>query len=172
MRVLHDWDDPYLNWKHATLIGFKYLFYAFCMIIGIRSKFNEDIHNELRNYAEILAKLDKLCGVESVFGIRDVVLKEFPEIIEILSNSDSDVRRHKHIGEDYVDPDRKRLWDPPLNQSPGTWHYDTEYVKGNKPLLKYGELPIWHVDRSYLLKHYIEFLYNVKCDKENIYEKV
>ena len=159
MKVLHDWDDPHLKWKRAAWIGVKYLVYALCVLLGIRLKFNNDIHEELRNYAETLAKLDKLAGVESIFGIRGPVKAEYPGIEGKLSKYNVDIRKHIHIGEDYHSEDRKRIWEPPLDQPAHTWHYDKDYVKGRPPELEPGELPIWHVDRPYYLKNYIDFLY-------------
>jgi hypothetical protein len=86
MKVLHDWDDPYLNWKWAALIGLRYLFYAFFSFFGIRMNFLNDINNELRNYSETLIQLDRLCGIKSIFGIREKIIKEYPDIIEKLSS--------------------------------------------------------------------------------------
>jgi hypothetical protein len=162
MKILHDWDDPYLKWKRAALIGFKYLLYSLCTLLGIKLKFNDDIHNELRRYAETLAKLDKLVGVEPIFGIRDLIEEEYPEIKQSLSQYNVDIRKHIHIGEDYKSKDRKRIWKPPLNQPKHTWHYDTDYVKGREPELNPRELPIWHVDKPYYIKDYIDFLYERK----------
>jgi hypothetical protein len=171
MKVLHDWDDPYLSWKWAALIGLRYLLYAFFSFFGIRLKFLSGTNNELKSYCQILAKLDILCGVEPIFGIRDVVLKEYPNIGDKLSNLDGvEIRIHIHVGEGDKDADRKRLWEPPLKQSEQTWHYDKDYVEGQKKLLNEGELPVWHVDRSYFLEDYINFLYNVKIKKEIIYK--
>jgi hypothetical protein len=171
MKVLHDWDDPYLNWKWAAFLGLRYLIFAFLSFFGIRPKFLGKIKDELRNYAETLAKLDTLCGIEPIFGIRDVVQKEYTDIFESLSNYDkADIRTHKHIGEDYKDPERERKWYPPLSQPKHTWHYDKDYVSGETPLLNKGELPVWHVDRSYLLENYIDFLYRVKIDGLKIYK--
>ncbi len=172
MKILHDWDDPYLNWKWAALIGFKYLIYAFFSLFGVRPRFTKDVKNELRNYAETLVKIDILCNVSPIFGIRDVVKKEYPEIHDILSSYDNvEVRKHVHIIENYKDPNRKRIWDPPLKQSKNTWHYDKQYVNNKKVLLNKDEIPVWHVDRSYFLKEYIDFLYNVKIKNEKIYKK-
>jgi hypothetical protein len=170
MKILHDWDDPFLNWRWAALIGIKYLLYAFFSLLGIRPKFLDEINNELKAYSETLAKLDTLCGVKPIFGIRDTVRKEYPDIQEFLLRFDEvEVIRHIHLGRDYKDPDRKRLWEPPLNQPEHTWHYDKLYVSGEKTLLSEGELPVWHVDRSYFIEEYINFLYSVLIKNEKIY---
>jgi hypothetical protein len=73
------------------------------------------------------------------------------------------VRTHVHIGE-IPDPNRIRTYEPLdglEHISSNVWHYDTDYVSNQRPTLKEGEIPIWHVDRPQFLKHYIDFLYEV-----------
>jgi len=159
MKVLHDYDDPHLNWRWAMFLGIKLVVYSFSKLLGFKLGFNEDIHDWLYEHALTLAKLDRLCGVESVFGIQDAVEKRYPDLKNSLVSHGADVRRHIHMGDNYKDPDRKRLWEPPLKQSERTWHYDDDYIAGDTPELAPGELPIWHVDRPYWLPKYIEFLY-------------
>jgi len=70
-----------------------------------------------------------------------------------------DIRRHVHIGES-PDPERRRLWDPPLSQSEASWRFDRDYVtNGMKYILKRDEFPIWHVDKPHYLPFYIRYLY-------------
>lgn len=157
MKVLHDWDDPYLNWKWSAYLGYWYTSHLFVA------------RDTLLKHAETLAKLDKLCGVESIFGLRSSVKRDHPQILDILSDHGVDVREHKHVGESYTDPDRQRTWNPPLNQPPHTWRYDKHWVQGKTTLLNKDELPIWHVDRPYYLPDYIDFLYQVKVKGAQIY---
>ena len=96
-------------------------------------------------------------------GIRDKVQDHYPDIMKELRNYGVDVRTHIHIGEISV-PNRKRTWKPLVGLehiSSNVWRYDFDYILNQRPKLKEGEIPIWHVDRSYSLKHYVDFLYEV-----------
>lgn len=117
------------------------------------------IDNEKIEYMETLIKLDMIAGITSIFGIRDEVRKrhweridEFEKIYKV------DIRRHIHIGGN-KDPNRKRLWEPPLNQTPKSWHFDLAYMRGNRIELLPGEFPIFHVDRPNLISVYIDFIF-------------
>ena len=118
------------------------------------------IEGEKLAYMRTLIKLNKLCGVDQIFGIRDIVDDRHKQEINALSFYYAiDVRRHIHIGEN-SDPDRIRTWWPPLLcQTPKTWHFDTKYSKGEKVVLGYNERPIFHVDRPFHLALYIDYLF-------------
>ena len=119
------------------------------------------IEREKLAYMLTLIKLNKLCGVDQIFGIRDIIGDKYGEEINALylAYDDLDVRQHIHIGE-APDPNRIRLWWPPLLcQSPESWHFDTKYSKGEKVVLGYNERPIFHVDRPYHLALYIDYLF-------------
>jgi len=118
------------------------------------------IDKEKIHYMETLIKLDMIAGITPIFGIRDEVRARHRERIEELEKIYKvDIRRHIHIG-DNDDPDRKRLWEPPLkNQTLNSWHFELEYMRGNKRELQFGELPIFHVDRPNLIWVYIDYLF-------------
>ena len=158
MKVLHDWDDPYLGCRKAIYQGIKLILYGFCKWFMFKPKFLEDIYEERRRNLDAIIKLDKLVGVESIIGIRWIIYLHYPTIFKDLKKYDVDVREHIHIGGN-KHPYRKREWIPELKQSKNTWHYDREYVKGIEPKLEEGELPIWHVDYPKFLSYYIDFLY-------------
>jgi hypothetical protein len=105
-------------------------------------------------------KLNEMLGVETVFGIRDVVSDAKPYMVDYLKEHGQDVRKHVHIGKH--GPNRIRTWEPPLTQSMDTWHFDVDYYDGHPPTLKEGELPIWHIDRPYRFGTYIDFIYEMK----------
>ncbi len=131
--------------------------------LGLKPTFLEPIYNEVREYADTIIKLDKLVGVTPIMGIRDKVQDQFPEIMKELGENGVDIRTHIHIGE-IPDPNRIRTFEPLdglEHISSNVWHYDTDYVSNQRPTLKEGEIPIWHVDRPQFLKHYIDFLYEV-----------
>lgn len=180
MKVLHDMDlpreAPYLAFKR----GLKLILYSFFMCLGIRFSFIDSIYEEFRENADLIIKLDRLVGIEPVIGIKTEVQHIYPNIMTELRKQCMDVREHIHVGDkknrpfgwgQFSDPNRTRLWVPPLDQSKETWSYDTRYVAGEKMLLKEGQLPIWHIHRSDWVKHYINFLYSVLIEGERIYEE-
>ena len=115
-------------------------------------------------YMETLIQLGRLTGVVPIFGILDDVREKYgAEIDELVLKYGSDVRRHTHIGEN-IDPDRIRTWDPPLAQSSDTWHFDRAFNRGEKVVLKPGELAIFHVDHPQYLADYIRYLFQELVD--------
>ena len=85
----------------------------------------------------LFLKLDKLVGVTPIIGIRNSVKEQYPDIMKDISKYEVDVRNHIHIGEP-PDPDRIRTYEPLTGLehiTSNVWHYDTDYVLGNKPLL-------------------------------------
>lgn len=158
MRVLHDWDEPHRSGKRAIYRGIKLILYGIFKWFMFKPKFLNDLYGENRRNLDIIIKLDKLVGVNSVVGIRDKICRYYPEIFKELKKYGIDVRQHIHIGTDKC-PLRKRKWVPELVQPRNTWHFDRDYVEGVEPKLMSDELSIWHVDYPEFLSYYIEFLY-------------
>lgn len=180
VRVLHDMDLANRDSLEALKRGIKLIIYALSKMLHIRIGVVDDIYEEVREHADTLIKLDKLVGVTSVMGIKREVLNTYPDIMEELEEYSVNMHEHIHIGDkkyrpfgwrQFSDPNRKRLWIPPLDQPKETWHYDTDYISGKRVLLKDGQLPIWHIHRHDDLKHYIDFLYWVLIEGGEIYEK-
>ena len=173
MKVLHDWDRLQIDggWALKRSISlFCYLLSRKLPLLNRLKYFHkntEKIGYEQLNYMETLIKLDKISGVTPIFGIRDIIRgKHGEKIDELTLKYGVDVRRHIHIGEP-PDPDRTRLWDPPLNQSKENWCFDTKWSQGEEPHLAPDELPVFHVDRPYHLPHYISYLFEVKEKRQN-----
>jgi len=160
MKVLIDWDNPNLDYMYAFKRGIKLILYSMCVLFHLRPKFLEDIYLETDKHIETIMKLNEMLGVETVFGIRDVVSDAKPYIINYLKEYNKDVRKHVHIGK--YGPNRIRTWNPPLTQSIDTWDFEIKYYNGILQPLKEGELPIWHIDRPYRLSTYIKFVYEMK----------
>jgi hypothetical protein len=165
MKVLFDWDLPELDMKYCFSRGIKLVLFSFCTFLHLRPKFLEDIYLETDEYAKALIKLNEMLGVETVFGIRDVVSDAKPYMVNYLKDHNQDVRKHIHIGKH--GPDRIRTWEPPLTQSMDTWDFEIKYYNGILQPLKDGELPLWHIDRPYRLQTYINFVYEMK-NKERV----
>ena len=162
MKILFDWDDPDLNWVNSLKRGIELIVYGLCKPFGIRFKFIEEIYTETDKYVMTITKLNRLLGIDTIYGIRDCVSENKPHSVIFLKNSGQDVRRHIHIGKKGLD--RQRLWEPSLTQSINTWHFAEDYHNGIKIKLKKGELPIFHIDRPYRLSTYIDFLYENRSE--------
>ncbi len=168
MKVLHDWDRLELEggWaKRRSISLFLYCLvrkFNFLKYIKYFRENAEQIEAEQLAYMETLIKLNRLCKVNMIFGIRDEVHDTHAEGIDKLTLKHKlDVRRHIHIGEN-DDPYRVRSWIPPLpEQTINSWHFDTKYAVGKKEKLKKNERPIFHVDRPFHLALYIDYLYEV-----------
>jgi hypothetical protein len=158
MKVLFDWDLPELDMKYCFSRGVKLILFSFCTFLHLRPKFLESIYLETDEYAKTLVILNEMLGVETVFGVRDVVIEAKPEMYEYLKKNARDVRVHRHIGK--YGKDRKRTWEPPLNQSMDTWDFEIKYHNGIIQPLKEGELPVFHVDRPYRFSTYIRFIHD------------
>jgi hypothetical protein len=164
LKVLIDYDHPQINRGWAWRRGRQLITYALRRKLGLEAS-----NDETDDYLQTLIRLNKLCGIETAVGLRDVVEIEKPELRGMLEDSGVEVHSHIHLGEN-SDPNRQRKWNPPLNQSRATWHYDQDYVAGIHPRLRPGELPCFHADYPYLLSHYIKFLYEWKILGVNPYD--
>jgi len=171
LTVLHDWDEYKPLCKRRLYRNITYnlrvlacIYFPWFLRFSLFNRSYSDYVKKRRRYFDVLSKLDALAGVKAIFGVRDCVLEKYPELL-----SHPEVRRHIHIGEP-PDPNRKRLWIPPLNQPSYTWRYDSKCAKKKVPLLEsHDTYPIWHVDNPHLLFDYIEFLYGVIIEGEKIY---
>lgn len=168
MSVLHDWDRLELQggWARRRSISlFLYWLVRKLTLLRHIKYFRENaekIEAEKLAYMETLIKLNKLCKVNMIFGIRDQVHDVHgAEIDRLAKIYKLDVRRHIHIGENHKE-DRIRSWLPPLpEQTKNSWHFDTKYAKDEKVKLKKNERPIFHVDRPFHLALYIDYLHEV-----------
>lgn len=167
MKVLHDWDSLWISGRWALKRGISLFCYVLSKKLPLLLKIKyfhentEKIQAEQLIYMETLIKLNKLSGVSPIFGIRDVIREKYgEEIDELALKYGVDIRRHIHIGE-LSDPNRTRLWEPPLNQSKETWHFDTKWAKGEKVILKPNECAVFHIDYPHYLSFYIDYLFGV-----------
>ncbi len=167
MKILHNWDSLTIEggWVRRRCISLLcYWFtrrFTFLQKIGWLRRNFENVRGEQLRYMETLIKLNRIVGVHGIFGIRDQIKKlHGKEIEELQAKYEIEIRRHVHIG-GITDPERIRKWEPPLTQSPETWHFDVDWAKGKKVVLKTGELAIFHVDRPHYLHHYIDYLFEM-----------
>ena len=166
MKVLHDWDRVKRSGSWALRRGISLVAYSIARRLPFLNGCHAIMMNTLKidkeqiEYMETLIKLDMIAGVIPIFGIRDEVRARHGERIDELKEIYGvDIRRHIHIGKN-KDPNRKRLWEPPLNnQTPTSWHFDVHYMRGEKDELQPGELPIFHIDRPNLISFYIDYLF-------------
>lgn len=163
--VLHDWDEvrPRVDWARRR--GGQLLLYSLANKFPVLKKIKSvadntrSLEDEKMAYMKTLIRLDKIAGVIPIFGIRDEVDARYGEEIDAVRRTYGvDVRRHIHVGEP-PDPNRTRRWEPPLNQTQDSWHFDTDFIRGKRVELAPGELPTFHVDYPYHLAHYVDFIY-------------
>ena len=166
MKVLHDWDRLEIEGRWARSRGISLLLYCLSRKFNFlnRVKYVREnaakIEGEKLAYMATLIKLNKICGVRQIFGIRDIVKNKYREEINALNlKYGLDIRRHIHIGEN-SDPSRIRIWVPPLyGQTRESWHFDTKFARDETVVLGFNELPIFHLDRPYHLSLYIDYLF-------------
>jgi len=166
LKVLHDWDAIGRSKSWTLRRGLSLVLYSISTRLPFLNGYHFVMKNTLKidkekiNYMETLIKLDMIAGITPIFGIRDKVRARHRERIDELEKKYKvDIRRHIHIGKN-DDPDRKRLWEPPLeNQTFNSWHFELEYMNGNKRKLQSGELPIFHIDRPNLIWVYIDYIF-------------
>jgi hypothetical protein len=125
--------------------------------------------NETDDYLQTLIRLFQIGGVIPIVGLNDEVEAVKPGLREKLEVQGIEVHRHSHIGEN-SDPNRRRIWNPPLHQSQATWHYDQDYAMGRKPKIEAEDYPVFHADYPYLLSDAIRFIHEWKILGVSPYE--
>jgi len=168
MKILHDWDRLEIEGGYALRRGISLLLYCLSRKFSVLKRINyirlnsEKIETEKISYMETLIKLNTLCGVQQIYGIRDIIKMKYGEAINALTLKYAiDVRRHIHIGEN-SDPKRIRMWIPSLyGQTRNSWHFDTKYAKGELVKLGPNERAIFHIDRPHFLALYIDYLFEM-----------
>lgn len=173
MRVLHDWDSVTISGRKALRCGISLVVYALSKWapwlnhVGRIKRNNKELEEERLKYMETLIKLDELIGIEPIFGITDEVMERYSdEILQMKDDYGLDVRRHIHIGRP-PDPNRLRLWEPPLSQSMKSWNFETDYIEGRGEL-EPGDLPLFHVDFPENVRFYIAYIYTEKKELEKV----
>ncbi len=171
IKVLHDWDNPYRSGRWGIRRGIQLILYGISKKIPLlkRIPMVREVYDELYKNAITLAKLDRLVDVKGIFGVQDSVVERFPIVGAEIVKYWGDFRRHIHIDH----PKKTRLWEPPLMcPRREIWQYDQRYKEHGEdvPMLKDGELPIFHVDYPRFIPLYIDWLYWVIKEGAEIYE--
>jgi len=154
LKVLHDFDNPYLSGGYALKRGFQLILYALSRKMRFLRRFCKRIYEENVEYARTLNYLDQLLGIDSIFGINDRVQVVFPNLREELEGGGGRTVRHWHVSKDEVH------WEPELNVPRSQWWYDREYSEG-KRTTKSGEWIVFHCDYPYLLPAYIRCIHEL-----------
>jgi hypothetical protein len=157
ISILHDFDNPYPSGRRALKRGIKLILYALSKHIPFLRRFVEDIYLEAYRYCITLAKIDALLGINSHFGLKEDVLKAFPEIQNKLKEimPSVNIHMHYHISKDKV------TWVPELDVPKNSWWFDQEFSKSHKipSDLKWA---VFHADYPELINDYIDFLFEIK----------
>lgn len=163
LKVLHDWDSGTLSGRKVLRRGISLVTYAISRWFPVLNRIkwirlnNEALEGERLAHMEVLILLDRLLGIDPIFGLTvEVMWKYNAEIAALESKYDLDIREHYHIGSP-PDPNRIRGWVPPLNQSMKSWNFETDFIAGHGEL-EPGDLPIFHVDHTENLGYYIRYL--------------
>lgn len=151
-RVLHDFDSPLLSGRYALNRGLKLVVFALSKKLPFLRPIVRDVYTECYEYCLTLARLDKLAGVKSIFGLRKEVEDEFPDLKRKLEGMGFSVHRHTHLSKTNV------MWDPPLAVDPKYWFFDQRYAAGEVKPEERTEWAVFHADYPYLVNHYASFL--------------
>lgn len=163
MKVLHDWDEVSIRVDRSRRRGVSLLLYCLANKFPFLKGYEFIMKNTLKiekekiQHMETLIKLDLIAGITPIFGIRDEVRERHRKRIDELERIyNVDIRRHIHIGEP-PDPNRKRLWEPPLSKDV-SWRFENDYINGIARARE-NEIPVFHVDYPYNIKYYIDFVF-------------
>jgi len=152
IRVLHDFDSPFLSGRYALRRGLRLMMFALSKKLPFLRPFVKDIYAECYSYCLTLARLDKLIGLKSAFGLKREVEKEFPGLRGMLEEMGFAVHEHAHLSKTNV------VWDPPLDVDPQYWFFDQGYASGDLSPTKETRWAVFHADYPHLLDVYIKFL--------------
>jgi hypothetical protein len=152
MRVLHDFDSPFLSGRYALGRGLKLIVFAMSKKLPLLRPLVKDVYSECYVYCLTLAKLDRLIGLNSAFGLKKEVEREFPDLRHKLQDMGFAVHSHTHISKTNV------IWDPPLDVDPEYWSFDRMYAEGKMAPGKETRWAVFHADYPYFLNRYISFI--------------
>lgn len=151
IAILHDFDSPYLSGRYALRRGFELILFAMSKKLRILKPLADRVYRECYDYCLTLAKVDRLLGIESHFGIKPEVEKEFPTLVSELQALGLRIHKHYHVSRDQVG------WDPPLEVDRESWFFDQQFARD-------GAIPdsidwaVFHADYPFLVGAYIDFL--------------
>jgi len=151
VHIIHDFDNPYLSGKYALRRGLALILFAASKKLPFFRSLAKHVYRECYDYCLTLAKLDRLVGVQSHFGIKDEVTREFPQLVSELQALGFQVHRHYHVSRENVG------WDPPLDIDQRSWFFDQEYAR-NKMIPDSLDWAVFHADYPFLVDSYIDFL--------------
>jgi hypothetical protein len=155
LNVLHDFDKPYLSGRWALKRSWLLFLYALSRRLAFLRPACRTVYLESYEYAWTLFRLDRLLGIESVFGINDDVSAVYPTLSTELASSGARVTRHWHVSPTEVH------WDS-LDVPASQWWFDQEYAQGKRKGAKPSEWIVFHADYPHLLETYIKCLYELR----------
>lgn len=156
IKVLHDFDNPYLSGSYSLRRGLKLVIYALSKKFPPLRRLVKDIYAETYSNCKTLAALDKLLGLDSRFGLKDEVLEAFPGLDKELVKMGFHVHKHAHISRDDV------RWEPTLDVEKEAWFFDQTFNR-NRNVPEDARWAVFHADYPYLLPTYIDFLVQARA---------
>lgn len=155
LKVLHDFDNPYMSGKWALRRGIQLITYAVSRKLSFLKRYCREVYAESETYTYTLYALDHLLGIRGIFGINDAVETEFPGLRKKLSELGAPTVRHWHASKDEVH------WEPELNVPRTQWWFDQEYSSGHRSP-RPDEWLVFHCDYPHMLSPYIRCLYELE----------
>jgi hypothetical protein len=159
LKVLHDFDNPYISGKWALSRGVQLITYALSRKLSFLKRYCKEVYAESEDYSCTLCALDQLLGIKGIFGINDMVEKEFPSLRKKLTELEARTARHWHVSKEEVH------WEPELNVPQTQWWFDQEYSSGKRSP-RPEEWIVFHCDYPHLLSSYIRCLYQLKFGRK------
>jgi hypothetical protein len=159
LKVVHDFDNPYMSGRWALRRGIQLITYALSRKISFLKRYCREVYAENEANSYTLYALDRLLGIRGIFGINDVVEKEFSGLRKRLGELGAPTVRHWHVSKDEVH------WEPELGIPRTQWWFDQEYscgIRSPKP----DEWLVFHCDYPHLLPAYIQCLYELRFGRK------
>lgn len=161
VTIIHDWDfainRPQTSIKTAFWLLAEVLFGRFKWF---QAKIPAYVRNIKYSHALALAEIDKLFGVQAIWGITDQVGKRYPNFMEYLERNDLPIHFHFHNPKS---TQGKGVWLPSLQVTKENMIFDRRYcTKGDKTLPANGSNIVWHVDHPNNLSQYLLLLKRLK----------
>jgi len=151
-KVLHDFDSPFLSGRYALKRGLRLIIFALSKKLPFIKPIVKDVYAECYEYCLTLARLDRLAGVDSVFGLKKEIEDEFPDLKRRLEGMGFSVHTHIHLSKTNV------VWDPPLAVDSKYWFFDQLYARGEIKADERTKWAVFHADYPHLFMHYVRFL--------------
>ncbi|MDE2233800.1 MAG: hypothetical protein KGJ90_06900 [Patescibacteria group bacterium] len=109
------------------------------------------VYEEKKLAALAVARLDRILGIKSVWGLTQDVINCYPTLASELKELGADVRFHYHIKPD-PKGEATPVWNPPL-EGIGDKLFDSHWPRSLE-----GDYCVWHIDYFYSNAQWLKYL--------------